>query len=67
MCKIYSLNRILHKLLFASLNVLIFVSHHFEEQLSVYRNIVQVRRTALPIRAAREKLYCTRSFQLFFH
>ena len=66
MCKIYSLNRFLHELLFASLHVLIFVSHHFEEQLSVYCNVVQVRRPALPIRAARKKLYYTRSFQLCF-
>ena len=59
MCKIYSLNRTLHKLLFASLYVLIFVSHHFEEHLRVYCNVIQVRRSTLPIRAARKKLYCT--------
>ena len=42
MFNIYSLNRFLQKLLLASLYVLVFVSHRFEEELSVYGDVIQV-------------------------
>ena len=39
---IYSLNRFLQKLLLASLHVLVFVCHRFEEEFSVDGDVIQV-------------------------
>ena len=56
MFNIYSLNRFLQKLLLASLYVLVFVSHRFEEELSVYGDVIQVWRSTSPVGAAIERI-----------